>query len=140
VPDPQDEQTFQRSRLHWNLRENAEHRVLLDFYRELLRLRRTLPALCSLVKSATHAENPPNSELLVLWREHIQHPAVAVFNFATTNSEAVFSAKPGEWTKLLDSSEHHWNGPGSNISASIPSAGKLHLKFAPKSLCLITLS
>ena len=114
--------------------------MLLDFYCELLRLRRTVPALCSLVKSATQAETPPNSELLVLRRDHRQRPALAVFNFADAPGEAVFQAKPGPWSKLLDSAEERWNGPGSEIPSSITSAGKLHLKLGPKSLCLISLS
>jgi len=139
-PDPQDERTFQRSKLNWELRRERQHCVLLDFYCELLRLRRTVPALCSLVKSATQAETPPNSELLVLRRDHRQRPALAVFNFADAPGEAVFQAKPGPWSKLLDSAEERWNGPGSEIPSSITSAGKVHLKLGPKSLCLISFS
>lgn len=139
-PDPQDEQTFQHSKLNWNLRGDSSHRVLLEFYRELLRLRRTVPALSSLIKSATRAEIQENSEVLVLRREHVQHPAVAVFNFSRSPAEAFFPAKAGSWTKLLDSSEARWNGLGSCVSSSITSTAKMHLKLGSKCLCLITLS
>ena len=139
-PDPHDEDTFLRSKLNWNSRDESFHRVLLDFYRELLRLRRAVPALSSLVKSATRAEFDEDSELLALHREHGQHPAIAVFNFGNTPGETELKAKTGQWSKLLDSAEERWNGPGSSISSSITSTGKVHLKLGPKSLSLITLS
>ena len=45
VPDPQDPQTFERSKLDWSELEDDEHARLLDLYRELIALRRSLPAL-----------------------------------------------------------------------------------------------
>ena len=139
-PDPDDEDAFLRSRLNWDLRREGSHRVLLDFYGELLRLRRTVPALSSLIKSATRAEYQEGAELLILRREHGQHPAIAVFNFGKTEGDVELDAKQGQWRKLLDSAEERWNGAGATIFSSITSTGKLHLKLGPKSLCLITLS
>jgi len=43
VPDPQDPQTFFRSKLDWGERERPPHRDLLTLYRELIALRRTEP-------------------------------------------------------------------------------------------------
>ncbi|MCQ4119075.1 malto-oligosyltrehalose trehalohydrolase [Rhodococcus tibetensis] len=40
VPDPQDPQTFERSKLDWEERGRAPHSRILDCYRALLRLRR----------------------------------------------------------------------------------------------------
>ena len=45
VPDPQDVETFRRSRLDWDELATGRHAVLLDCYRRLAELRRTLPAL-----------------------------------------------------------------------------------------------
>ncbi|MET0459445.1 MAG: DUF3459 domain-containing protein [Ilumatobacteraceae bacterium] len=45
VPDPQDPGTFERSKLDWNEVADAEHRRLLDLYRDLIRLRREHPDL-----------------------------------------------------------------------------------------------
>jgi maltooligosyltrehalose trehalohydrolase len=41
IPDPQDPQTFQRSKLDWNEAETAEHAPLRRLYRDLIALRRT---------------------------------------------------------------------------------------------------
>jgi maltooligosyltrehalose trehalohydrolase len=43
VPDPQDPQTFQRSKLDWDEVDDGEHARLLEFYRGLIALRRTEP-------------------------------------------------------------------------------------------------
>jgi maltooligosyltrehalose trehalohydrolase len=45
IPDPQDPQTYKRSKLKWDERNDGEHARLLGFYRELLALRRTEPDL-----------------------------------------------------------------------------------------------
>ncbi|MFC5925046.1 malto-oligosyltrehalose trehalohydrolase [Micromonospora vulcania] len=45
VPDPQDPQTFVRSRLDWAELDKPEHREMLAFYQRLIGLRRSLPDL-----------------------------------------------------------------------------------------------
>jgi maltooligosyltrehalose trehalohydrolase len=45
VPDPQDPATFERSRLDWTELDEGRHARMLDVYRRLAVLRRTLPEL-----------------------------------------------------------------------------------------------
>jgi maltooligosyltrehalose trehalohydrolase len=45
IPDPQDPQTFVRSKLNWGEVDSAEHDRLLRFYRDLIALRRNEPDL-----------------------------------------------------------------------------------------------
>ncbi|MET8086145.1 malto-oligosyltrehalose trehalohydrolase [Micromonospora sp. NPDC005237] len=45
VPDPQDPETFVRSRLDWAELDKPEHASMLSFYRRLIALRRSLPDL-----------------------------------------------------------------------------------------------
>ncbi|MBM0232734.1 malto-oligosyltrehalose trehalohydrolase [Micromonospora sp. STR1_7] len=45
VPDPQDPQTFVRSRLDWAELDKPEHASMLAFYQRLIALRRSLPDL-----------------------------------------------------------------------------------------------
>ncbi|MEV4711367.1 malto-oligosyltrehalose trehalohydrolase [Micromonospora sp. NPDC049374] len=45
VPDPQDPQTFLRSRLDWAELDKPEHREMYDFYRRLIALRKSRPDL-----------------------------------------------------------------------------------------------
>jgi maltooligosyltrehalose trehalohydrolase len=46
VPDPQDPETFERSALDWDEPGRAPHADLLAWYTDLIRLRRSCPALC----------------------------------------------------------------------------------------------
>ena len=43
VPDPQATDTFERSKLNWDERERGEHREILEWYRQLISLRRCVP-------------------------------------------------------------------------------------------------
>ncbi|MDQ6728084.1 MAG: malto-oligosyltrehalose trehalohydrolase [Actinomycetota bacterium] len=45
VPDPQDPETFKRSKLDWDERARSPHRELLEWHRRLIALRRSTPAL-----------------------------------------------------------------------------------------------
>ncbi|SDU40666.1 malto-oligosyltrehalose trehalohydrolase [Gordonia westfalica] len=45
VPDPQDPETFERSKLDWSEPTRPDHARVLGFYRSLIALRRTEPAL-----------------------------------------------------------------------------------------------
>lgn len=45
IPDPQDEETFLRSKLRWEEIAEEEHAGVLRLYREILKLRRHLPGL-----------------------------------------------------------------------------------------------
>jgi len=45
IPDPQSRETFMRSKLDWEEAQREPHSELLDWYRDLIRLRRSLPEL-----------------------------------------------------------------------------------------------
>ena len=43
VPDTQDRSTFERSKLDWKERKRGAHAEVLEWYRDLIRLRRATP-------------------------------------------------------------------------------------------------
>ncbi len=45
IPDPEDRATFLRSKLDWNERGQGPHAEMLEWYRSLIQLRRSTPAL-----------------------------------------------------------------------------------------------
>lgn len=45
IPDPEKRETFLRCKLNWDEAAQPEHASMLEWYRSLLRLRRTIPAL-----------------------------------------------------------------------------------------------
>jgi maltooligosyltrehalose trehalohydrolase len=54
IPDPASLKTFERSKLKWNEVNEGEHAQMLDWYRQLIRLRRTTPSLNNGEPGQTH--------------------------------------------------------------------------------------
>ena len=66
LPDPQDKATFLSARINHNLRHEGQHHVLLKFYKELIRLRKEIPALANLVKDTLEIKgNEKNNQLYI---------------------------------------------------------------------------
>jgi maltooligosyltrehalose trehalohydrolase len=77
VPDPQDPETFFRSRLEWSEKETGDHALVLAAYRELLALRRALPALTDPTFGSVSCTVDEETRLFVLHRG----PLVVAVNF-----------------------------------------------------------
>jgi maltooligosyltrehalose trehalohydrolase len=114
-PDPQNEATFLRSRPDRGLRETGQHRTMLDFYRELIRLRRRLPALAARDKEGMRARATESPPLLALHRRVDAHEVWAVFHFGREPAPATLAPPQGVWEKRLDSAHVQWGGPGSAV-------------------------
>ena len=104
-PDPAAEETFLRSKLDHSLREQGWHRGLWEFYRELLRLRKTLPALRELNKDQIEVLGFQGRRALFWRRWTGDEQAWAVFNFGEETAELVLPVPVGRWEKVLDSAE-----------------------------------
>ncbi len=120
VPDPEDEATFRRSKIHLELRSGGEHRFLFEFYRTLIRLRREIPALSSLCKKGLEVKAFPRKKILLWERKCREDCLLGIFNFSADPAECSFSADPGPWTRILDSAAPEWGGPGSQAPENIP--------------------
>jgi maltooligosyltrehalose trehalohydrolase len=138
IPDPQSEQTFRRSKLNWELRNKGRHRVLLDFYRELLRMRREIPALAQLDKKSTEVTAFPREKVLLVRRSSGASEIFAVFNFNPRPVQLSLPVPAGNWQKRLDSAESRWQGERSEVPDSIDSNGRVPFSLAAYALCLFT--
>lgn len=117
-PDPQSEETFNRSKLQWNKRNSGKHAIMLNWYRQLLLLRRTEPALMNPDKNDLQAF-PLNERGFVLHRksdDEIQH-IVCIFNFANEQVNYELPSHCLAWTKLLDAREIQWTNPSQTLRA-----------------------
>lgn len=68
VPDPQDPQTFQRSKLDWSEPEGGHHAALLELHTRLILLRRSLSDLTDPRFITTTAEADDEAAVIVLQR------------------------------------------------------------------------
>jgi len=137
-PDPADAKTFERSRLDLNLREKGKHRTLLHFYKELLRLRKAIPALCSLNKEQQEVTPFELERALLVLRIWEDDFAATVFNFGEKPVSLALSLEKGQWDIVLDSSDKKWDGPGTPMQSSINCNGRCDVKLNPTSFVLLT--
>lgn len=68
VPDPQDPQTFARSKLDWNEADGGAHAHLLAQYRQLIALRRNTPALTDPDPGGTRVDFSETDRWLLMYR------------------------------------------------------------------------
>ena len=130
LPDPQDEATFSRSKIHLDLRKNGEHKILLDLYKTLIRLRRELPSLSHFSKSGMKVKALGKSHTILMKRQYAQDRVICIFNLNDKDIEIEPLIDKGLWQRILDSSSSEWGGPGSPAPESIPSGGsKVSLKL-----------
>lgn len=137
-PDPQDEKTFLRAKLDHQLRHEGHHRVLLDFYTELIRLRKTVPALAALDKNQMAVRGREDENVIVLIRWCASGEAVVMFNFDNVQNRLKIGLRPGRWKKRLDSADQRWQGPGSLTADLIPSNGRVAVNLQAHACMLLT--
>ena len=65
IPDPQDRATFERSKLRWEERALGEHAAMLGWYRDLIALRRSEPALRDGDLGVVRVDHRPDGRIVV---------------------------------------------------------------------------
>ena len=135
-PDPLDETTFLRAKLDHKLRYDGRHRVLHEFYRELIRLRKGLPALASLNKEQMEVTGYESQRVVFVRRWSGDDEVFTVFQFADTQVSVTLPVPEGRWRRQLDSSDERWQGSGSSLPDEIKSAGEVTLGLPRKAFAL----
>jgi maltooligosyltrehalose trehalohydrolase len=132
-PDPQDEQTFLRCKLDHSLVQSEPHRTLREFYQELIRLRKSLPAFSRLSKEQMEVRVFEKEKTLQVRRWCEGDETLIAANFSDEPRAIVMSGPGGNWHKRLDTTDRRWRGPGSTVPSTLNSNGETHLNLYPKS-------
>lgn len=115
--DPQAEATFQQSKLQHALRTQDKHRVLRDFYRELIKIRKTLPAEGA---AARRKVEVIRDDVLMLGRTGNDCEWLVFFNFGEQGSGALRPPLDNNgWSVLVDSSDVRWLGASGSCKGSV---------------------
>ena len=99
VPDPQDVESFKRSKLNWDERDKEPHAGLLKWHRRLIELRRQIPALADGRLEGVGASFDEQKKWFVVKRGSI----VIACNLNQVTQQVPADVQPG--TRLLLSSE-----------------------------------
>lgn len=130
-PDPLDENTYLSSRIRWHKRNNRKNSTLLDFYRELMGLRKSLPPLANPRRDTIDVYSCGSSNLLIFmqrWCDRRKDHVCCVFNPDSIDTEFTMPACSSRWIKVLDSAEEKWYGPGSELPVIIDDDSKYKIE------------
>jgi maltooligosyltrehalose trehalohydrolase len=107
--DPQSPETFAASRLTRSLAASGRHAVLWRFYRELLRLRREMPAIRQPAREHSRVTVLEGERVLLAQRQGGGEAVFICWNFGDAPQD-LSPHLPSEvaWQVLLDSSELRW--------------------------------
>jgi maltooligosyltrehalose trehalohydrolase len=131
APDPRLEETFSRSLLQWNLLDKWHHQTMLQYYKKLIALRKTMASLRSTNRQDTNVEVNVENETLILSRRAGDELAICVMNFSR-QQQKVKADLTGKRV-VLDSSSTEWGGP----SNSSPLAEENEIILQPESIVLL---
>jgi len=123
VPDPQDENTFQRSKIDPGLRRSGKHKILFEYYRALLRMRRSLPALSDLRKEAMEVTGYESERALLIRGCQEGNQILILFSFNDDPMAVSAVLPPGTWHKLIDSSSSEWGGTSERAEQTVTTSG-----------------
>lgn len=129
-PDPQHENTFLRSCLSWDQRTEGEHGVMLAWYRMLLSLRRSMPALAHLSREHCIVDASERRRTIALRRTNKSRSSevVCAFNFSNETRTVTIGLDGREGRKRCDSADAAWGGPGTLASARVRPGGRVTMQ------------
>jgi maltooligosyltrehalose trehalohydrolase len=135
-PDPESAETFLRCRLNWQLRNEGKHKILLDWYRQLINWRKTHPALLTQDRNSIQATSDEDKQLVIVRRGSEANQVIFALNF---NQSSITVSLPIKRTayKRLDSADPAWGGSGSQAPKDLPVGQEFQLQ--PNSLVLYEL-
>lgn len=120
--DPESEDTFQACKLNHSERHQGHHAVLLAFYAELIRLRKSIPALSHLNKAQMEVIGFERQGVLFMRRWHNRSEVCVLFNLNETPATIIPPIPKGRWTCILASGDSRWqkdSGEGTEYEQAV---------------------
>lgn len=137
-PNPQDKNTFMQSKLDWSQPAAGRHAVLLHWYRTLIALRKSHPALRHFGKNDVRV-NIVSDACLVLYRRSAdqREELACAFNLGESAVEVALPGNGGRWTMVLDSGDAEWRDGSDSNSSSSETLKRLRPKVMIRSLSIV---
>ncbi|RYZ29197.1 MAG: malto-oligosyltrehalose trehalohydrolase [Chitinophagaceae bacterium] len=111
APDPVAEETFNRSKLQWQLQGEGKHNTILSYYKKLITLRKEYAALRHLNRKAITVDFSAEDKTLFLHRRFGEEEILCLMNFSKVQ-RVIKKVSADEWQFILDSADEQWGGNG----------------------------
>ena len=110
APDPMSEETFNDSKLQWDLLDKEPHKTMLSFYKEMIAVRKKQQPLCVLNRKEISAQSYTDKKTIVLQRQHKIQDVICLMNFSELPQTITVPVYAPLWYKLIASSDKQWGG------------------------------
>ncbi|MEC4893450.1 MAG: malto-oligosyltrehalose trehalohydrolase [Oscillatoria sp. PMC 1051.18] len=135
-PDAQSEETFNKSKLNWQLHKEGKHKVLFELYQQLIALRQKNPAFKQFDRKGIKISGLEAEKLLFIHRWYGDNQTYCLMNFSRQPVTWKADIPNGTWNKQIDSSETQWMGPETKLPDSLD--GSKELTIQPLSFAVYT--
>lgn len=136
VPDPQSNETFEKTKLKWEHLQEESHQTLLRYYQTLIALRRQLPALHRLERKQLAVFPDPDKQTLLLHRWHEDQAVLCLMNFASQSQSVSLPIDADGWQKIVDSADPQWQPRSGTSSAPDVVSGTDSITLQPESFII----
>ncbi|WP_207428062.1 malto-oligosyltrehalose trehalohydrolase [Pedobacter sp. SYSU D00535] len=134
APDPVSEETFNESKLQWQLLTKDPHATMFSFYKKLIQLRKELPALHRLNRKLLQVEADEASQTLSLLRSYENQHVFVAMNFSQQEQD-LKTPNGYKWKNVLNSAAPEWGG---TATAPAEIEGGATLSVPPESILIYT--
>lgn len=108
-PDPESEETFEKSMLSWSL-DKEQHANMLRFYKYLISFRKKNKAMQSTRRNSLIV-HPAQNKMLALERMNEGDQILVLFNYSK-EKDSIKNPSSSPFKKIFDSSSKEWKGDG----------------------------
>jgi maltooligosyltrehalose trehalohydrolase len=120
LPEPDKVRAFMDSKIQWEKRKSGKNRLLLDYYRKLILMRKTSRPLSGTESRSMYTNIDQDKKILTVKRQSRDESVIIIFNFSDIKTEGISLSHHADsghhnWDKILYSAETEWGGPGGEI-------------------------
>ncbi|WP_092099348.1 malto-oligosyltrehalose trehalohydrolase [Pontibacter chinhatensis] len=138
APDPQSEDTFNRSKISRSYTSDTRQNQLREFYKRLLQLRKTSVALQRPDKDKVSARLDAQETVLHLVHQTKEPNLYCLFNLSDAEQSTTLSPAletSGSWKPILHSASTAWGGANANLPETMEHQSEVTLP--PKSVLIL---
>lgn len=133
APDPQAAETFERSKIPWDILGNKRHQTMLNYYKALIALRKKHPALKIPDRKNCTVEHNITEKTITLIRTHTSQTVICALNFSDKPQPFQLPDNIAHAQKLFSSADEQWGG--NNTRTEVLNKGdRIHIE--PHSLLI----
>jgi maltooligosyltrehalose trehalohydrolase len=128
APDPQAEKTFLDSKLHWDKQKEGKGKLMLEWYKKLIALRKAHASLHNPDKKSIKVEVTAGKVIAMQrWLENSEY-VLCLLNCSDEEVSIPFSTFDSTWHKLLDASDKFWGGNGNLLPPIVKVTDEIKLQ------------